>query len=141
MILVGGDGMFFFVFYWFNYLLNEVSFLGVYIGYLGFYIDWCDYELKELVESLCIYCEKSMSYLLLDVWIWFRDGKLDKYFLVLNELIIKWGNWMMVGDVFIKDELFEWFCGDGLLILILIGFIVYNKSIGGVVLYFSINVF
>lgn len=48
---------------------------------------------------------------------------------------------MMVVDVYIKNELFESFRGDGLMIFIFIGLIVYNKSVGGVVIYFSINVF
>ncbi len=50
---------FFPLFHRFNHLLNEVSFLGVHTGHLGFYTDWRDYELKELVESLCIHREKK----------------------------------------------------------------------------------
>ncbi len=80
VISVGGDGTLLSAFHRFNHLLNEVSFLGVHTGHLGFYTDWRDYELKELVESLCIHREKSTSYPLLDVRIRFRDGKPDKHF-------------------------------------------------------------
>ncbi len=141
VISVGGDGTLLSAFHRFNHLLNEVSFLGVHTGHLGFYTDWRDYELKELVESLCIHREKSTSYPLLDVRIRFRDGKPDKHFLALNESTIKRGNRTMVGDVFIKDELFERFRGDGLSISTPTGSTAYNKSIGGAVLHPSINAF
>jgi len=96
---------------------------------------------RQLVESLCIHREKSTSYPLLDVRIRFRDGKPDKHFLALNESTIKRGNRTMVGDVFIKDELFERFRGDGLSISTPTGSTAYNKSIGGAVLHPSINAF
>ncbi|MGH2214097.1 NAD kinase, partial [Enterococcus faecalis] len=74
--------------------------------------------------------EKGTSYRLLDARIRFRDGKPGKHFLALNESTIKRGNRSMVGDVFIKGELFERFRGDGFSISTPTGSTAYNKSIG-----------
>ncbi|MGC3206452.1 NAD(+)/NADH kinase, partial [Enterococcus faecalis] len=72
VISVGGDGTLLSAFHRFKHLLNEVSFLGVHTGHLGFYTDWRVYELKELVECLCIHREKRTSFPLLYVRIRFR---------------------------------------------------------------------
>jgi NAD+ kinase len=141
VISVGGDGTLLSAFHRFNHLLDQVTFLGVHTGHLGFYTDWRDYELEELVESLSMHQEQSISYPLLDVKIRFRDGKPDKHLLALNESTIKRGNRTMVGDVYIKDELFERFRGDGLSVSTPTGSTAYNKSIGGAVLHPSINAF
>ena len=141
VISVGGDGTLLSAFHRFNHRLHEVSFLGVHTGHLGFYTDWRDYELDELVESLLVEQEKSISYPLLDVKITFSDNKPDKHFLALNESTIKRSNRTMVADIFIKDELFERFRGDGVSISTPTGSTAYNKSIGGAVLHPSINAF
>jgi len=53
VISVGGDGTLLSAFHLYNHKLDQVQFLGVHTGHLGFYTDWRDYELEELVESLC----------------------------------------------------------------------------------------
>lgn len=141
IISVGGDGTLLSAFHRFSHRLNEVSFLGVHTGHLGFYTDWRDYELEELVASLLLEQEKSVSYPLLDVKICFRDETPDKHFLALNESTIKRGTRTMVADIYIKNELFESFRGDGLSISTPTGSTAYNKSIGGAVLHPSINAF
>lgn len=45
----------------------------------------------------------------------------------------------MVADVYIKEELFERFRGDGLAISTPTGSTAYNKSVGGAVVHPSIN--
>lgn len=141
VISVGGDGTLLSAFHLYNHKLDQVQFLGVHTGHLGFYTDWRDYELEELVETLCNEeeQEKSVSYPLLDVLIKYRNGKPDKHFLALNESTIKRGNRTMVADIYIKDELFERFRGDGLSISTPTGSTAYNKSVGGAVLHPSIN--
>lgn len=141
IVSVGGDGTLLSAFHRFSHRLDEVSFLGVHTGHLGFYTDWRDYELEELVESLLMEQEKSVSYPLLDVKICFHDDTPSKHFLALNESTIKRGTRTMVADVYIKEELFERFRGDGLSISTPTGSTAYNKSIGGAVLHPSINAF
>lgn len=141
VISVGGDGTLLSAFHRFNHRLDKVKFLGVHTGHLGFYTDWRDYELEELVSSFLMEQEKSISYPLLDVTIKFCDENPDRHFLALNESTIKRSNRTMVADVYIKDELFERFRGDGLSVSTPTGSTAYNKSVGGAVIHPSINAF
>lgn len=138
IISVGGDGTLLSAFHRYNHLLDQVSFLGVHTGHLGFYTDWRDYELPELVNSLKENRGKSVSYPLLDVRVNYHD-KPSKHFLALNESAIKRVSRTMAADVYIKDELFERFRGDGLSVSTPTGSTAYNKSIGGAVIHPSIN--
>ncbi|MGM0215516.1 NAD kinase [Enterococcus sp. AZ109] len=138
VITIGGDGTLLSAFHRYNHKLDEVRFLGVHTGHLGFYTDWRDYELEEMVNSLCSDRDKSVSYPLLDVVIKFEDGR-QKHFLAMNESSVRKGSSTMVADVYIKDELFERFRGDGLSISTPTGSTAYNKSVGGAVVHPSIN--
>ncbi len=81
VISIGGDGTLLSAFHLYSHKLEQVRFLGVHTGHLGFYTDWRDYELEELVETLCHNQEENVSYPLLDVVIRYRDGRTDKHFL------------------------------------------------------------
>ncbi len=139
VISVGGDGTLLSAFHRYSHRLKDVSFLGIHTGHLGFYTDWRDYELEELVESLKNNRGQSVSYPLLDVVIRYLNDKPDRHFLALNESTIKRGSRTMVADVYIKEELFERFRGDGLSVSTPTGSTAYNKSVGGAVLHPSIN--
>lgn len=142
VISVGGDGTLLSAFHRYSHRLDKVSFLGVHTGHLGFYTDWRDYELEELVDSLKNNeRDTPVSYPLLDVRITYCDTDAENHFLALNESTIKRGSKTMVADVYIKDELFERFRGDGLSISTPTGSTAYNKSIGGAVLNPQINAF
>lgn len=138
VISVGGDGTLLSAFHRYNHQLDKIRFLGVHTGHLGFYTDWRDYELQELVDSLCNDNNKSVSYPLLDVLVNFKGGK-SQHFLALNESTIRKGTRTTVCDVYIKDELFERFRGDGLAVSTPTGSTGHNKSVGGAVVHPSIN--
>ncbi|MDR0921399.1 MAG: NAD kinase [Lactobacillales bacterium] len=139
VISVGGDGTLLKAFHNYQHRLSEVKFLGVHTGHLGFYTDWRDFELEELVASLKENRANSVSYPILDVQIGFRDGTKSKHYLALNESTIRRGSRTLVGDVLISDELFERFRGDGLSISTPTGSTAYNKSVGGAVIHPSIK--
>lgn len=139
VISVGGDGTLLSAFHRYNHRLDQVAFLGIHTGHLGFYTDWRDYELPELVDSLRENRHQTVSYPLLDVRIKYADGRPEGHFLALNESTIKRGNRTMVADVYIKDELFERFRGDGLSVATPTGSTAYNKSVGGAVIHPSIR--
>lgn len=138
VITVGGDGTLLSAFHRYSHRLDSVRFLGIHTGHLGFYTDWRDYELQELVDGLCSDRDKSVSYPLLDIQISYEDGR-KKHFLAMNESTIRRGSRTMVGDVYIKDELFETFRGDGLSISTPTGSTAYNKSVGGAIVHPSFN--
>lgn len=139
VITVGGDGTLLNAFHSYVEQLEKVRFIGVHTGHLGFYTDWRDYELDELVRSLKEETSKSVTYPLLEVELTYSDEEKTKKFLALNEATVKNLDKTMVAEVFIKDELFETFRGDGLSVSTPTGSTAYSKSLGGAVLHPRVN--
>ncbi|MCA9765062.1 MAG: NAD kinase [Carnobacterium sp.] len=135
VITIGGDGTLLSAFHRYAHLLNQIRFVGVHTGHLGFYTDWRDYELSDLVASLMEDKGESISYPLLDIKVMYQGNKESAHFLALNESTMKRVDGTMVCDVFVKDELFERFRGDGLCISTPTGSTGYNKSAGGAVIH------
>ena len=52
VISVGGDGTLLRAMHMYEYQLDRVRFLGVHTGHLGFYTDFTDEDLFEVVEAL-----------------------------------------------------------------------------------------
>ncbi|SER93778.1 NAD+ kinase [Isobaculum melis] len=135
VISIGGDGTLLNAFHRYAHQLDHVRFVGVHTGHLGFYTDWRDYEYEDLVTSLLHDEGKSVTYPLLDVTINYHDEQASAHFLALNESTFKQVSGTMVLDIYIKDQLFERFRGDGICISTPTGSTAYNKSIGGAVLH------
>lgn len=135
IISVGGDGTLLSAFHRYAHLLDTVRFIGVHTGHLGFYTDWRQYNLAELVNSLKNDNGEFIQYPLLDVEVVYKSKHRNKHFLALNESIVKITDGTLVGDVYIKEAHFERFRGDGLCISTPTGSTGYNKSIGGAVLH------
>lgn len=135
IISVGGDGTLLSAFHRYAHILDKVRFIGVHTGHLGFYTDWREYNLNELVKQMVNDNEESVQYPLLDVIIKYKNKDEEKHYLALNESILRYTNGTLVCDVYIRDELFERFRGDGLCISTPTGSTGYNKSVGGAVLH------
>ncbi|MFO8069064.1 MAG: NAD kinase [Alkalibacterium sp.] len=135
IISVGGDGTLLSAFHRYAHLLDSVRFIGVHTGHLGFYTDWRQYNLAELVDSLENDNGEFIDYPLLDVEVIYKNKLKNKHFLALNESIVKIADGTLVCDVYIKEEHFERFRGDGVCISTPTGSTGYNKSIGGAVLH------
>jgi len=133
-VTVGGDGTLLSAVHHYSDRLDQVRFVGIHTGHLGFYTDWRDYEVDELVASLVEDNGQSISYPMLAIRVEYADGTHADEALALNESTIKKVSGTMVADVYIKDELFESFRGDGLCISTPTGSTAYNKSVGGAVL-------
>lgn len=117
VVTIGGDGTLLSAFHRYADQLNSIRFIGVHTGHLGFYTDWRDFEIEDLVIALKEDSGQSVSYPLLDVQATYADAT-SAHYLALNESTLKRLNGTMRTEVYIKGDFFESFRGDGLLSLI-----------------------
>ena len=138
VVSIGGDGMLLSAFHKYENQLDKVRFVGVHTGHLGFYTDYRDFELDQLVTNLLLDNGAQVSYPLLSVKIFLENGEV-KSFRALNEASIRRADRTMVADVIINHVTFERFRGDGLTVSTPTGSTAYNKSLGGAVLHPTIE--
>lgn len=134
IISIGGDGTLLSAFHHFKHFLSHSKFLGIHTGHLGFYTDWLNNEVDQVIEGILGSEDKHVSYPLLDVEICLEDGRCKKM-LALNEFSIRSTMGTMVSDIYIKDYFFETFRGDGISISTPTGSTGLNKSLGGAVVH------
>lgn len=135
VITVGGDGTLLSAFHHYADQLEQIRFVGVHTGHLGFYTDWRDDEIDDLIISLQSDNRQSVSYPLLDVAVKFRQTGQIKQYLALNESSLRRVGPTLAADVYIGGDLFERFRGDGLCIATPTGSTGYSKSLGGAVVH------
>ena len=133
VITIGGDGTLLSAFHHYIDQLDQIRFVGIHTGHLGFYTDWRNFEIDDLVDSLVQDSGQSVSYPLLDMRAGYSDGTVDNY-VALNEATIRNITKTMACDVYINNQLFENFRGDGLCISTPTGSTAYNKSVGGAIM-------
>ncbi len=129
VISVGGDGSMLYSVHKYEHMLDEVSFIGLHSGTLGFLTDYQKEELDTFIHDLKT---KTMQYYnrsLLQV----KIG--DDIYHALNEFRIENNMRAQVLDVYIDDEYLETFRGNGLCISTASGSTAYNKSLGGAIIY------
>ncbi len=134
MITIGGDGTLLSAFHRYADQLDTIRFIGVHTGHLGFYTDWRDFEIEDLVIALKEDSGQSVSYPLLDVRAIYADAT-SAHYLALNEATLKRLNGTMRTEVYIKGDFFESFRGDGLCVSTPTGSTAYSKSNGGAVIH------
>lgn len=132
VISVGGDGTLLSAFHEYDAQLDSVRFIGVHTGHLGFYADWQDFELDELVDSLTHDSKEYVEYPILQADLYF-SGSVNQTIYALNEVVIKRSFGTLSAEVLINDNYFERFKGDGLSIATPSGSTAYNKAVGGAV--------
>lgn len=135
IISIGGDGTLLSAFHRYAHMLDKVRFIGVHTGHLGFYTDWREFSLEDLVEGLKQDNGEYVDYPLLDVEVTYSSNEETTHFLALNESSIKRIDGTLVCDIYIKNERFERFRGDGLCISTPTGSTGYNKSLGGAIIH------
>ena len=113
VITIGGDGTLISAFHKYINIIDKVRFIGIHTGHLGFYTDWRNFEIEKMIDNLSKKEPSSASYPLLELVITTRNGE-KKKLLALNEATIKRVSKTLRADVFIRDQFFESFKGDGL---------------------------
>lgn len=138
VISIGGDGMLLSAFHKYEKLIDRVRFVGIHTGHLGFYTDYRDFEVENLVQNLKLDTGARISYPILNVKVKMTDGRIVEM-KALNEATIKRLSKTMVADIIINNVPFERFRGDGISVSTPTGSTAYNKSLGGAVLHPTIE--
>ena len=134
VISVGGDGTLINAFHRYENQVDSVRFVGVHTGHLGFYTDWRNYDVDKMVDALLLTDGEVAKYPLLEIKMLTESGE-TRYHLAVNESAVKRVSHTLEADVYINDELFENFRGDGLCVSTPTGSTAYSKSLGGAVIH------
>lgn len=134
VVSIGGDGTLLHAFHKYNHLLEEVMFVGIHTGHLGFYADWNIEEVDKLVALIAECNPILVEYPLLDMKITFNSGEVGEY-LALNEATIHSVSRILQIEVEVQGTQFESFRGDGLCFSTPSGSTAYNKALGGAVIH------
>ena len=88
VITIGGDGTLISAFHHYEDRLSTIRFVGIHTGHLGFYTDWRNFEVEDLVESLQNDSGQSVSYPLLEMSATYDDGEIERR-VALNESTLR----------------------------------------------------
>jgi NAD+ kinase len=136
VLSIGGDGTMLHAFHSFKHRLEDISFVGIHTGHLGFYADWKADEIEQLVELMAGkpgLNSRKVEYPIAEVTITTPQG--TETYLALNEVTLKGAEATLVAQLHINDQLFEMFRGDGIVISTPSGSTAYNKSLGGAIIH------
>lgn len=128
VISVGGDGTMIYSVHKYIHQLDEVSFIGIHTGTLGFLTDYQKEEYLDLIEDIQKGQYKTYNRCLIEV------STHDSTYLAMNEVRVENNRRAQVLGVYINGDFFETFRGNGLCVSTASGSTAYNKSIGGAVI-------
>ena len=128
VISVGGDGTMLYSIHRYEHVLNDVSFVGIHTGTLGFFTDYLKDEYKQLVEDILTKEPDIFDRHLLRIS---RNGQV---FHALNEMRIENSHRSQVIDMYVNGEHMETFRGNGICVSTSSGSTALNKSLGGSVI-------
>lgn len=137
VISIGGDGTLLKAFHHYAQHIDNVAFVGIHTGHLGFYADWQVHEIEELISAMANNEPHIVNYPLASLEI--KTTFETKHYYALNEFTLKSVNSTLVAHIELNDQPFEMFRGDGLVISTPSGSTAYNKSVGGAVVHPSID--
>ena len=129
---VGGDGTILRAIKKYQSKVEDIYFVGINFGRLGFYTDFEEQEIENLISMINCNQYKVCHYSLIEYSLNKNNEKSIGY--ALNELAIINPVHTQIIDVFISNEYFETFRGTGFLLSTPTGSTAYNKSLGGSVI-------
>ena len=125
VIYIGGDGTFLRAVNEYLSNVNNIIFVGINEGTLGFYPHFVIDDLDEIMHMLQNEDYAIESHLLM------KAALGDEVFYAVNEIRIENPFHTLISKVYIDDQYFETFRGNGLSICTSNGSSAYNKSLGG----------
>lgn len=142
VFVIGGDGTVLRAFREYLHIINDVKFLSIHTGHLGFYTDYQAKDYKNLFKDMLTKEPRVESYPLVAVEAYCNSGKLLTKSYALNEIALNNSiGSTYIAELFIDGEHFENFRGDGICISSPTGSTAYNKSLGGAVINPRLDVF
>lgn len=133
IISLGGDGTMLRAINEYINIIDDVSFCGIHTGSLGFYTDFTIEELDELLEKIVKNDFYEIAYNMLNIRL--TTKKECKQFYALNEARVENNFETQLLDVYINNNHFENFRGNGLNFATPSGSTGYNKSLGGAIIH------
>ena len=139
LIVCGGDGKVLRTLHNYIKMIDRVKVMSIMTGTLGFSCDFVPDELDKLVESIKNETYSLEKHFLLKVTISRTRGNKDIFY-ALNEFRVENRFRTCVAEVYLNNELFETFRGNGLIISSPFGSTAYNRSLGGAIVMPSVKV-
>lgn len=136
---IGGDGTLLKSVHQYLDQSDEVVFVGIHTGKLGFFTDFLHDDLEPLFESLQTNQFHDVKFPLLEASVCRKNDCL--HFYAMNEITLINAYHSQQLDVFINNDYFESFQGTGVCISTPQGSSAYNKSLGGALLHPKIKAF
>lgn len=137
VICVGGDGTLLHALHHYLDQISQVAFVGIHAGTLGFSTDYTVDELEEFYQDIerNNYTIEEKSILEATCY----KGEEKMQFNALNEIRVENIVKTQPIHVYLNDEYFELFRGNGLCISGQYGSTAYNRSIGGAVIFSGLD--
>lgn len=137
IVCVGGDGTLLHAFHQYMDKLDTVAFVGIHTGTLGFSTDYVVEELDEFYRDIerNEYKIEEKSVLKATCY----QDNLEENFYALNEIRVENIVKTQHINVYLDDEFFELFRGNGLCVSGQYGSTAYNRSIGGAVIFSGLD--
>ncbi len=130
VFVVGGDGTFLYAVHKYLDQLDDINFIGIHTGTLGFLNDYRMEELDELLNDFLNKEPEIDKCRLLEI----KTDKREYPYYALNEMRIENAAKTQIMDVVIDNVFFETFRGTGLCLATQIGSTAYNRSLKGAVI-------
>lgn len=130
VICVGGDGTLLYGVHEYLRCINDVKFLGIHTGTLGFFTDYTEEELDECIQDILHKEPTIFESGLLKIQL---DNVKEPLY-ALNEMRVENIVKSQIMDVYIDGEFFETCRGSGICLSTQAGATAYNRSLGGAVI-------
>lgn len=129
VICVGGDGTLLYAVHQYLNGINNIQFLGIHTGTLGFFTDYTESEIDICLEDILHKSPTIFESKLLKI----KMDNIEEPFFALNEMRVENIVKSQIMDIYIDEEFFETCRGSGICLSTQAGSTAYNRSLGGAV--------